>query len=112
MPPRKTSPAKSTRQTGKKVSFGATPTKQARLEQWVSSSDVTPPIAVTEESAVPPVEIVQESTPTDIEKVKMKRLTLDIPELLHRSIKMQSVSLGVPMVDMLRQLLDEHYGSS
>jgi hypothetical protein len=39
----------------------------------------------------------------------MKRLTLDIPEPLHRAIKMRSVEEGVAMVDMLRLLLQEHY---
>jgi predicted DNA binding CopG/RHH family protein len=43
--------------------------------------------------------------------VKMKRLTLDIPESLHRAIKTRSVEKGVAMVDMLRILLDKHYGS-
>lgn len=40
----------------------------------------------------------------------MKRLTLDIPESLHRKIKMKAVSEGVAMVDMLRELLEKHYG--
>jgi hypothetical protein len=52
--------------------------------------------------SAPPVE-------AQIEAVKMKRLTLDIPEPLHRAIKMRSVEEGVAMVDMLRLLLQEHY---
>ena len=43
-------------------------------------------------------------------KEKMKRLTLDIPESLHRAIKMRSVEEGVPMTDILRELLQEHFG--
>ncbi len=42
-------------------------------------------------------------------KGKMKRLTLDIPESLHRAIKMKSVEEGVPMTDILRGLLQEHF---
>ena len=42
--------------------------------------------------------------------LKMKRLTLDIPEDLHRAIKLDAVQAGVTMVDMLRALLLKHYG--
>ena len=41
---------------------------------------------------------------------KMKRLTLDLPESLHRAIKHRAVDEGVTIVDMLRKLLEEHYG--
>ena len=41
----------------------------------------------------------------------MKRLTLDIPETLHRSIKLQAVTQSVSMVDLLRTLLEEKYGN-
>lgn len=40
---------------------------------------------------------------------KMKRLTLDLPEGLHRAIKLRAVSEGVTIADMLRKLLEEHY---
>ena len=42
---------------------------------------------------------------------KMKRLTLDLPEDLHRAIKHRAVEEGVTMVDMLRKLLEEQYGA-
>ena len=42
--------------------------------------------------------------------LKMKRLTLDIPEDLHRAIKLDAVHAGVTMVDRLRALLLKHYG--
>jgi hypothetical protein len=42
---------------------------------------------------------------------KMKRLTLDLPEGLHRAIKRRAVEDGVTMVDMLRKLLEERYGA-
>jgi predicted DNA binding CopG/RHH family protein len=40
---------------------------------------------------------------------KRKRLTLDLPEGLHRAIKRRAVEEGVTMVDMLRKLLEERY---
>ena len=42
---------------------------------------------------------------------KMKRLTLDLPEGLHRTIKRRAVEEGVTMVEMLRTLLEEQYGA-
>ena len=42
---------------------------------------------------------------------KMKRLTLDLPEGLHRAIKRRAVEEGVTMVEMLRTLLEERYGT-
>jgi len=42
---------------------------------------------------------------------KMKRLTLDLPEGLHRAIKRRAVEEGITMVDMLRKLLEERYGA-
>lgn len=41
---------------------------------------------------------------------KMKRLTLDIPEALHREIKKNAAHEGVTMAEKLRALLLEHYG--
>jgi hypothetical protein len=42
--------------------------------------------------------------------VKTKRLTLDIPEQLHRAIKINAAQTGVTMAERLRVLLLEHYG--
>jgi len=42
--------------------------------------------------------------------LKMKRLTLDIPEDLHRAIKLDAAQAGVTMVNKLRALLLKHYG--
>jgi predicted DNA binding CopG/RHH family protein len=52
-----------------------------------------------------------EPTPTPAPKEKTKRLTLDIPETLHRAIKGKAAIEGVAMVDMLRELLEEKYGN-
>ncbi|RKH80579.1 toxin-antitoxin system HicB family antitoxin, partial [Corallococcus praedator] len=45
------------------------------------------------------------------EPIKMKRLTLDIPESLHRAIKLKATAEGVAMVDLLRDLLEKEYGN-
>lgn len=44
--------------------------------------------------------------------VKLKRLTLDLPEALHRTIKMRAVTEGVSIVEMLRELLEREYGAA
>lgn len=87
--------------TGKKVTFSATP-PSAQLDQWVNATPT--------ESALP-LPTPQPTVPTKpIETVKMKRLTLDISEELHRSIKLKAVTQGVSMVDLLRDLLEQTYG--
>ena len=101
----KTSP----KNPGKKVAFTAKP-QQAQLDEWVSPSEPASesPIANAPDSSPEP----QPPTPQPpIENVKMKRLTLDIPETLHRSIKLQAVTQSVSMVDLLRTLLEEKYGN-
>lgn len=77
----------------KKVTIGKKPTsKVEQMEEWVSNRDLE--------------EVKQESPPA---KVKMKRLTLDLSEELHKAIKLKSVQEGIPMADLLRELLQQHF---
>lgn len=46
------------------------------------------------------------------EVAMLKRLTLDLPQSLHRRIKREAVEQGVTMAQMLRALLLKHYGVS
>jgi hypothetical protein len=48
--------------------------------------------------------------PQAIDLGRMKRLTLDLPEELHRAIKVNAVQEGVTMAEKLRALLMERYG--
>ena len=84
----------------------AIPPKPSAAEKFVSGrlTSESKPESKSSKSIV-------QTPPIETEKAKLKRLTLDISEELHRSIKMKSVSLGIPMVDMLRTLLDENYGN-
>ena len=84
----------------KQVSFGAKPKTSPNLENWVESREV------------PVVEAVSMPSPTAAapSPPKLKRLTLDIPDELHRKIKGKAVAEGVTMVDMLRELLEANYG--
>lgn len=79
-------PAKKVQMKAKSSNESSTP----NIDQWVEVRSPEPP-------APKPA------------KPKMKRLTLDIDESLHRAIKLKATELGVPMADMLRELLEEHY---
>jgi hypothetical protein len=41
--------------------------------------------------------------------VRFKRLTLDIPESLHQTIKVSCASRSTKMVDEIREILSQHY---
>lgn len=48
----------------------------------------------------------------DEREVAMKRLTLDVPEDLHRRIKVACAARGRKMADELRRLLEETFPAS
>jgi hypothetical protein len=76
--------------SGKKVTFGAKPTKPApSADAWVESRSV-------------------EEEPLTVEK--MKRLTIDIPESLHKAIKSACALRGTKIADEVRELLYNKYG--
>lgn len=82
----------------KKVSMGKKPGSQEKptgIEEWVANR-----------------EGVQAEQPKEDQPVKIKRLTLDIPEGLHRAIKRKAVEEGVTMADLLRVLLEQHFDAS
>ncbi len=84
---------------GKKVSFSRKPgiaDKPVDVEDWVTNREAL----VEEEQPLPAPKVEPE---------KIKRLTLDIPESLHKAIKLKATNEGVTMVELLRQLLEEHY---
>lgn len=75
----------------KKISIGTKPTAKpapAAADAWVESR-------VPAEGPEP-----------------MKRLTIDVPESLHRSIKSQCAMRGTKIADEVRELLLQKYGKS
>ena len=88
----------------KKVGFGKKPTskKTPDLDQWVERRNVEN--VESETNTKDP----NSSSPSQ-SKPKMKRLTIDVSEELHRAIKMKAVEQGTPMADMLRSLLESNY---
>ena len=61
--------------------------------------------------APPSVDAWVENRDTDGEPGAMKRLTIDIPESLHRAIKAQCAMRGTKMADEVRDLLLQKYGN-
>ncbi|WP_299316269.1 plasmid partition protein ParG [uncultured Halomonas sp.] len=57
-----------------------------------------------------PDEWVQDRTGTD--RPRMKRLTIDIPEELHRRLKMDCAANGHRMADMVREMISQKYGKT
>ena len=72
----------------KKVSIGVKPTSKQTpaADSWVQSRNMT------------------DSEP-------MKRLTIDVPESLHRAIKAQCAMRGTKIADEVRELLSQKYGN-
>jgi predicted DNA binding CopG/RHH family protein len=87
----------------KEVSFSAKPKTKANVDNWVENREVP--------SEVNPQLAAHEETPTTEEpsEPKIKRLTLDISETLHKKIKVRAVIEGISMVEMLRELLETTY---
>ena len=82
----------------KKVSIGTKPTSKpapAAADAWVESRS---PVAEADQ-------IAQE------QPEKMKRLTIDVPEELHRKIKTACAQRGTKIADEVRELLLQKYGN-
>lgn len=77
----------------KRVSF-ARPKAQRNAEDWVSGAggEAGKPVAVAEAANVP-----------------MKRLTLDIPEELHRRVKSGCALRGEKIVEVVRRFLETEF---
>lgn len=101
---------------GKKVNFGTKPQKQPDVDAWVESRDAIKdevtqePNAPAQSRSEPKAKATAKESERAEDQGAMKRLTLDIPESLHRRIKGKAVMEGVTMVNMLRELLEENYG--
>ena len=99
---------------GKKVNFGTKPKKQPDVDAWVDNREEhQDEVAKESESGNQPAKESKAKSKKSEEldnNGAMKRLTLDIPEKLHRRIKGKAVMEGVTMVNMLRELLEENYG--
>lgn len=72
----------------KKVQIGARPTSTVSVDEWVKNRETA--LAGKESN---------------------KRLTIDVPESLHRKIKMQCAARGTKIADEVREMLLQKYGN-
>lgn len=84
--------------SAKKVEIKRKPTVK-EAEEWVNSGG-------TEVSKKMGKSLM---TPQKRKKVSIKRLTLDIPEKLHRKLKMQAAREGRTMADIVREIMEEKF---
>jgi hypothetical protein len=80
----------------KKVIIGVKPMSRplANVDNWVNGTEESLPEAPS------------------VSTVSMKRLTLDIPDALHRQIKTNCAQRGTKMAEEIRALLEKHYSGS
>jgi hypothetical protein len=95
----------------KKISMQPKPQSvaPATADEWVSGATVndTTETATAVEDTPPSMPV---TTSIQIENVvRLKRLTLDIPEELHSRIKSQCALRSVKMVDAIRQILEDSF---
>lgn len=104
----------------KEVSIGKRPTRPSAedVDKWMAQNSpegegqASP---VIQETTGPPVEVPAPAAPvvkapTPVQVVpKMKRLTIDIPDSLHRRVKSRCGQDGLRMADVIRELLDQRF---
>lgn len=96
---------------GKSVSFKVSTSKLATgADAWIANRGAEP--ASDREGgtvmALKPVESGSAEAP----KEKMSRFTIDVPESLHRRVKMQCAARGQKMADVMRDLLEHEFPAS
>ena len=70
----------------KKLDIGLRPTARKSADEWVTTRSETPPPA----------------------KEKTKRLTVDMPQTLHRDFKLKAVSENEDMAELIRGWIREY----
>jgi ParG len=101
--------------TGKKVSIGAKPISKPTPDDWVQNRGATTTAEAPEPETTTAEAPEPETTTAEVpkpEKEKLKRLTIDISESLHREIKSQCAMRGTQIADEVRELLAQKYGKS
>lgn len=95
---------------GKTVAFKPAPSKlPAAAENWVTDRGTTSE-QDREGGTVTPLKAVEAQAPAAAPpKEKMSRLTIDLPETLHRRVKMQCAGRGIKMVDVVRDFLEREF---
>ena len=93
---------------GKSVSFKVPASKLApAADAWIANRGAEPPTTDREGGTV--TALHPQETPAAAPKERMSRFTIDVPESLHRRVKMQCAGRGQKMADMMRDLLEREF---
>jgi predicted DNA binding CopG/RHH family protein len=97
---------------GKQVSFKVPASKLATgADAWISNRGAEP-ASDREGGNVTALKPVETSPVEAAPKEKMSRFTIDVPESLHRRVKMQCAARGQKMANMMRDLLEREFPAS
>ena len=93
---------------GKTVNIGKRPTARPSTEEidkWIEGQG-------EQENSAPPAPVAAPKVKASKATLKMKRLTIDIPDSLHRRVKSRCGQDGLRMADVIRELLDKRFPES
>lgn len=97
---------------GKSVSFKVPQSKLApAADAWIANRGAEPAATDREGGTVAQLRAIEsgEPSPEAAPKEKMSRFTIDVPESLHRRVKMQCAGRGKKMADVMRELLEREF---
>lgn len=96
---------------GKSVSFKVPQSKLAAgADAWITNRGAEPVATDREGGSVTSLKAVKAApVPEPEPKEKMSRLTIDVPESLHRRVKMQCAGRGKKMADVVREFLEREF---
>lgn len=97
----------------KQVSFKVPASKLApAADAWIANRGAEAAAATDREGGSVTALKAVEAAPVPETKEKMSRFTIDVPESLHRRVKMQCAARGKKMADMMRDLLEREFPAS
>jgi hypothetical protein len=92
----------------KTISIGKRPTGRPSpeaIDKWLEGTATVAGEVAAAPSIAPPPSIEKAKTPAQ----KMKRLTIDIPDSLHRRLKSRCGQDGLQMADVVRDLIEQRF---
>lgn len=93
---------------GKSVSFKVPASKLAAgADAWISNRGAEP-ASDRESATVTPIKAA-ETPAAAAPKERLARFTFDVPESLHRRVKMQCAARGLKMTDIMREFLEREF---
>ena len=99
---------------GKQVTFKVPQSKLASdANQWVHGRGAEPPASDREGGNVTTLKPAEAKAsapePAAAPKERVARLTIDVPESLHRRLKMQCAARGQKMADVMREMIEREF---